>query len=641
MLSQGVEINGYRIEGILGRGGMGVVYEATQLSLDRRVALKVLSTDLSDNDEFRSRFAHEARIQAHFSHPHVVTVHDFGEVEGRLYIVMALVKGQTLKELLRAGEIPPARSLALLGQVAEALDTAHVAGLVHRDVKPQNILIAAEDRAFLADFGLTRLSTETGFTRSGQWVGTLQYIAPEQVSGQPAAAAADIYSLAGVLYECLTGSLPFDRGGDVAVLYAHTNEPPPRPTDVCPDLPPALDEVIVRGMAKDPAERPSSAVELIGAARDALAGQPVNAGSEAGTVVREHSSARPPRAPRRRSGSLIPRTWVPAAESSAPTQRSAAPTQRLAGPLRRTRSQRRAVGLAVGFVCAAIAAGVVAGEAGSGRASTTLRSADSPALSVRYADSAWRRAAATTVAGTPLTGALGLNQGSGGLMLRAGIAQAADPTLIPTALRARLAEPPSSQRVHLGSVQALRYRNLAISGSSSHVSVLAMPTSYGEALVLCTQPGPLSAHDESACETVANTLTLRAGRPVPLAPNPAYAHLLSTVLARFAAARATLLRQLEHAGSPDAQARALARFAPTCDGARRALATVSVGPQELTSHERIVNALSSICAAYAAMGHAAHLNHSSDYASARGEASSAESSLRGGVHALQSLGYHV
>jgi serine/threonine-protein kinase len=272
-LSPGDIVNGYRIESELGHGGMGTVYEAVQLSLERRVALKIMTIDNID-PQFHLRFRREALIQASISHPHIVTVHDAGEFEGMLYIVMRLIRGTTLKGLINSGTLSPAQLLNLLGQVGDALDAAHAARLVHRDVKPQNILVRSGTKAYLADFGLTRMLSAPGFTVSGQFLGTVRYAAPEQITGARPTGATDIYSLTAVMYEGLTGSVPFERTTDVAILFAHTADPPPRPSVEVQGLPPAIDEVIRRGMAKDPADRYQSASELIDAARAALGLRP-------------------------------------------------------------------------------------------------------------------------------------------------------------------------------------------------------------------------------------------------------------------------------------------------------------------------------------------------------------------------------
>ncbi|HEX9415707.1 MAG TPA: serine/threonine-protein kinase, partial [Gaiellaceae bacterium] len=223
MLENGVLLEGYRIDRLIGEGGMGTVYEATQLSLDRKVALKLLSTDLSVDSGFRERFRHEARIQGAMDHPNIVTVHEAGESEYGLFIAMELIRGATLKDLIVGRELDAGRTLRILAQVAEALDSAHEAGLIHRDIKPHNILVRAgrRDHAYLADFGVTKVRGGTNLTKTGHFVGTVDYMAPEQIRGEPATRETDIYALGTVLYECLSGVVPFPKDSDVAVMYAH------------------------------------------------------------------------------------------------------------------------------------------------------------------------------------------------------------------------------------------------------------------------------------------------------------------------------------------------------------------------------------------------------------------------------------
>jgi len=263
VLQKGTNVGGYRVDGILGQGGMGVVYEATQLSLERVVALKVLAAHLTDDLAFQTRFKREGQIQAGIDHPHIVTVFDSGQTEHGFFIAMRLVRGPTLKDLIISRQLDAGRALRILTPVAEALDTAHGAGLIHRDIKPQNILVSGRDHAFLADFGLTKASGDASMTRTGQFVGTLDYISPEQIRGDRAAVQSDVYALAAVMYECLTGVVPFPKESEAAVLYAHMADPPPRVSDHRPDLPAQLDDVMGRAMAKDPAERPASAGALM------------------------------------------------------------------------------------------------------------------------------------------------------------------------------------------------------------------------------------------------------------------------------------------------------------------------------------------------------------------------------------------
>ena len=188
---------------------MGVVYRATQLSLGREVALKLLAAELSEDPGFRARFQREAKLQAALEHEHIVPVYEAGQTDDGLFMAMRLIDGPTLKDLILEGQLDPRRSLRILAQVAQALDAAHDAGLIHRDIKPQNILIEQGDRVYLADFGLIKAPDEARLTDTGQFIGTIDYVSPEQIQGEAATAASDSYALAAVLYECLTGQVPF------------------------------------------------------------------------------------------------------------------------------------------------------------------------------------------------------------------------------------------------------------------------------------------------------------------------------------------------------------------------------------------------------------------------------------------------
>jgi predicted ATPase len=273
----GIVIAGYRVDALIGRGGMGVVYRAHDDGLGRDVALKLLPPEATEDGRFRRRFLRESRVVASFHHPAIVPVYAAGETDGLLYQAMRLVEGSDLKRLLRReGALQPDRALALLERVAAALDAAHTRGLVHRDVKPANILVegaAGEELAYLADFGLAKADeSAAGATVTGQIVGTIDYVSPEQIRGEELDGRADVYSLACVLFECLTGSLPFARRSDVAVLYAHLQDEPARATDRRAGLPRAIDAVLERGLAKGADERFPTAGGLVAAARAALAG---------------------------------------------------------------------------------------------------------------------------------------------------------------------------------------------------------------------------------------------------------------------------------------------------------------------------------------------------------------------------------
>ncbi|WP_328924298.1 serine/threonine protein kinase [Streptomyces sp. NBC_00190] len=274
---RGRRIAGYEVESEIGRGGMAVVYRARDLRLDRTVALKLLAPELARNDTFRQRFAHESRVAAAIEHPNIVPVFEAGETEGLLYIAMRYVAGQDLRAMLdRTGPLPVGTAARIAGQIASALDAAHDHDLVHRDVKPGNILIAEgtdsdhPEYAYLTDFGLTKKSLSlTGFTTVGQFVGTLDYVAPEQISGKPVDGRCDVYSLGCVVYETLAGGPPFERDDDMALLWAHQFDPPPPLTSRRSGLPGAVDEVLAKALAKSPEDRWSTCLEFTGALKRA------------------------------------------------------------------------------------------------------------------------------------------------------------------------------------------------------------------------------------------------------------------------------------------------------------------------------------------------------------------------------------
>ncbi|WP_407671076.1 serine/threonine-protein kinase [Nocardia stercoris] len=263
----------YELRSLLGRGGMGEVYEAFDTGKSRVVALKLLNAELALDPAYRERFRREAQAAARLSDPHVIPIHDWGELDGALYIDMRLVNGSDLHAVLRdQGPMPAARAVHVIGQVAAALDAAHAAGLVHRDVKPANILLTAGDFTYLADFGIARSDSDSALTQTGAAVGSYTYMAPERFDVGPVTGRADIYSLGCVLHECLTGAVPFPAPNVSSLVRAHLSDPPPRPSAGRGDIPAAMDAVLARAMAKAPADRYASAGEFAAAAMAALQG---------------------------------------------------------------------------------------------------------------------------------------------------------------------------------------------------------------------------------------------------------------------------------------------------------------------------------------------------------------------------------
>jgi hypothetical protein len=344
------EFAGYRIERRLGRGGMGILYLAVEPGLERKVALKLIAPEAAADEVFARRFAEESRIAASIEHPNVVPIYAAGETERVPWIAMRFVAGSDLgRRIAREGRLGPELAVALIAQVAAGLDAIHAAGLVHRDVKPANVLLSGEpgaEHAYITDFGVARnVSTESGLTQTGRFVGTLDYVAPEQISGEPIDARVDTYALGCLLFKLLTGEVPFPREGEAARLYAHLNDPPPAPSLHATAVPMALDDVVVRAMAKSPGDRYLSAGDLGRAAEAALGGTPV--------TVPERTVATGAAATRERS------------QATTPTRE--APTEKLAdGPAPRSARRLWIAGGALAVLVAAALAAILAAGGGDG-----------------------------------------------------------------------------------------------------------------------------------------------------------------------------------------------------------------------------------------------------------------------------------
>ncbi len=369
-LEPGTALGDYRIDGVAGQGGMGVVYRATQLGLGRPVALKVIAAEYANNPDFRERFKSEAQVAASIDHPNVVPIFEAGEADGVLYLAMRYVEGTDLRTLVDSSQrLDPERAVRIVWQIAGALDAAHRRGLVHRDVKPPNVLIAQgeEEHAYLTDFGLTKSAAASGgVTRTGSFVGTPDFAAPEQIRGEHADARADVYALGAVLFHSLTGRVPFPRNSELAKMYAHLNDPAPAASPLAAGIPAGLDVVIGTAMAKAPEQRYASAGDLARAALAALQGEvaPVPAGSVAtGDALEQPSRVPDTPAP---FATALPAAAAPAA-SAAPV--SAAEAPKPAGPAGWPRRRRIALLLALpstllaaGAVAALGAGGVLGGE---------------------------------------------------------------------------------------------------------------------------------------------------------------------------------------------------------------------------------------------------------------------------------------
>ena len=282
----GTRFGPYQLQSVIGVGGMGEVYRAYDTARERMVAIKLLRPEMAADHSFQQRFRRESKVAARLQEPHVIPVHDFGEIDGVLYIDMRLVEGDSLASLLRqVGALAPGRAVSIVRQVAAALDDAHSNGLVHRDIKPENVLLTADDFAYLVDFGIAHGGGEASVTSTGLVVGSSAYMAPERFGGDRGGPASDVYSLACLLYECLTGRAPFDSADLREVMGAHMFAPPPRPSIMRRGISRAFDDVVARGMAKNPQERYRTAGELARAAAVAVDGEAAASASLAAPVA--------------------------------------------------------------------------------------------------------------------------------------------------------------------------------------------------------------------------------------------------------------------------------------------------------------------------------------------------------------------
>src|SRR4051794_5731944 len=342
---------GHRIEAEAGRGGMGVVYVATHLALNRRVALKLITPDLAADEGFRERFKQESMTAASIDHPNVIPIYHAGEEDGKLYITMRYVEGTDLREMItQRGKLPFPEAARILSEVASALDAAHARGLVHRDVKPANVLIDSSGRAYLTDFGLTKhAGSAGGLTKTGMFVGTLDYIAPEQLQGGEVDARVDVYALGCVLYQTLTGVVPFPRDTEPAKIWAHMQEPPPSLVAGGADVPPQFEEVVRRAMAKKPDDRYPSAGDL---GRAALA-----AAEARGVATGERSVA---------TGEAAPTQAVPQAPPPVPATYVDAPPPGGAAPAPPPQQRRNLLPFAIAGTVLIVIGAVLAVVASSG-----------------------------------------------------------------------------------------------------------------------------------------------------------------------------------------------------------------------------------------------------------------------------------
>lgn len=652
MLQQGATLAGYRIESIAGIGGMGVVYRATQLSLDRPVALKVLSSTLVGNRSFRERFRREGRHAAALEHPNIIPVYEAGESNGLMFIAMRLVDGPTLADLMHKHEVTGRDTLRIIGAIASALDAAHDAGLVHRDVKPQNILLTSGGHPYLADFGITKGSAAGGLTRTGDFVGSLSYVAPEQMDGADVGPASDIYSLAAVLFQCLTGALPYERETDAALMHAHLFAPPPTVSDLGPGIPSELDEVFARGLAKGPAERYETGGEMVAACAAVLEELPPSVLDQAPALVPD---AVPPAADLDPDEAAYGQPLVPELEQAQPLavpmgdvdHLTAADRQRDGGatpapvsePARSSTSSgarkgRWALALAGALLLLAPVAGyAIAGGGGSDAPAAKQVTAGSVRLK---ADAAWKPGEGS-VPGLKLEAPVTLQNGSG-VVLTAGRLSAPASGLDPTgkAFRATLpgAKPTT---VRVGERSAVRYAGKQTAGGAAWVVLL--PDDRGWTTVACRSAAP-DAPLEKACAPVAATLATPGARAAQPSPDKATAAAITATLTALNKTQAQAKDDLRSKG-PKTRA-AAARDAAAAN--RRAAADISgaeVRPQDKVLVAALAAALRRQATAFEQLATAATRKDRAAYNRARKRVARAERDVERALAGLSRGGYRV
>src|SRR4051794_13378704 len=677
---------------------MGVVYEATQLSLNRTVALKLLAGQLGDDPAFRERFRREGLLQAQIDHPNIVTVYEAGDTDEGLFLAMRLVRGPNLKDMIVSRELDAGRSLRILTPVADALDAAHAEGLIHRDIKPQNILVSGRDHAYLADFGLTKAPGEKSLTKTGQFVGTLDYISPEQIRGKSASKQSDIYALAAVLYECLSGVVPYPKDSEAAVLYAHMSDEPPSVTEARPDLPGALDEVIRKAMSKDPEQRHQSASELMRDAEEAFSRKtraamtpppPIEAPEETGirasetdVGTREARAQDPDELATQVGGADATRAavggdatqvggvdatraagpgtegtqvagaggaTVAAGAAAGATRMGAAPDGAATAPLPVTGqgSAVRAPGRVSGGLIAAVVVGVIAlavvgylvGSSGSNskEAPANNSSASAGPLTVTFPDTWQKVDSAPPIPGLTFKDPIYVAPKGGPAVgvMTTGMVSASDPTLLPTTFKKQLTGPaPKGEPVQLGDLKAYRYTGLKPKNYPQDLTVYTVPTDAGVATVACSASAAQAQSFLPECERSASTLTLSGTKATGLGIPASYVNSVNGAIKTMQSKRAAALKKMKSAKNPSAQASAAHEAAAAYSGAAKSIAGQKIPPQVSEINTAILAALHQGAAGYTQMANGAASNNSSKYKGGQSEVKKADKALQKALAAL-------
>jgi tRNA A-37 threonylcarbamoyl transferase component Bud32 len=660
-------VGGYRIEERIGRGGMGVVFLATHMALDKRVALKVIAEELAEDEGFRERFRREPKLAASIDHPNVIPVFDAGEEDEQLFVAMRYVEGSDLRSVIaNEGRLDPKRAARVVAQVAEALDAAHDLGLVHRDVKPGNVLIEKRngtEHVYLTDFGLTKGGEgSAALTKTGQWVGTPDYVAPEQIHGGTLDRRTDIYALGGVLYHSLAGQPPYGREAEVAKIYAHLSKPPPElPDDV--DASPELRATIRRAMAKEASERYATAGEL---GHEALA----SVGIERGKLSSETAALTVPAevpgetvaapgetvaAPGATAAAGVGKTAASAGATAAAGKGATVPAdtpptaiQPRAPIMERLRGMERSTLVALGALGAVVLAGVgfMLGNSGGGGtdAASFGNSTSAGTLELSF-PSGWERTSqGAQIPGMTFNNPINLTPtgGEDGTSLVAGQVDATGPSLLPASFLPSVGgEPPRDDAVELGDLEAYRYADLQPTGFDGQLTVFTVPTTAGVATVACSQPSGAAGSVSDECEQIASTLNLAGAKPFPLGPDEQYASALNKSISGLNSAREARFKNLREAKTQDAQASALDGLAQAYGNAAKPLNGIELSPAVQPANTGIVAALNKGEGAYSSMADAARANDSGGYNSAKTDAQRAEAQLKAALNQLADLGYEV
>jgi hypothetical protein len=595
VLPAGTTIGGYRVIRTIGAGGMGTVYEAAQVSLQRVVALKVLSQEPArDDPTFLERFERECRAQAELDHPHIVTVFDNGDEPGP-WLAMRLVRGRNLAEVFASERLDPEAALGLLAPIADALEAAHAIGLIHRDIKLENILVAEDGTPFLADFGLTTRLGDQSLTESGKFVGTPMYLAPERIKDELALPASDVYSLAVVLFRCLCGRFPFEQREQSPLFYAHLNALPPAPTAIDGSLPPQLDGVLARGLAKDPADRYSRPSELIADARACFEGR-------------------------------------------------ALPSVPLASPGRRTwaRAPRWQARLLAGAAALLFAVGLGAGALADGSPRQEERRIRAGPLEVAAPDGWVReRGVLTRFPNLILANSVTLvpGEGNGREAVIVGISLARGASLLPFSLRSYWDEH-QGHPIELNDLQALRYEGLGPQPKVEPWTVIVSPTSLGVATIAC-RADSRRADLHRTCLQLAASLELLEGGGYPLGPSPRLAALLREQMGSLNREVVRLGNRMVQTSRRGTQAVAAMEVADAYRRRARTLAAISVTPQSAAHLAGVVGGLRFVRDAYEELAEVFRSGNRQAFRRGISEISLTETILFNRLTYLNNIGYRV